>query len=175
MNIPFILLWVLIFVGVIVLTYASLRNIEQVNDSKGVYTLDLNTGSCYPNQNIINLPEASGKCCVINGIPTTQQPFYYKDYNLNFIIDITPTLFTEACLSFCVDVDSITGKCKDKVSTSSGSLEIPQYTACLEALAPPVNCIDPSKALAQKNKVPYYAITEYVSGTDGNCSQTTDC
>ena len=177
MNIPFVLLWIFIMIGLIVLVYLSFRNINQVKDSKGVYVLDLNTSSCYPNGDVKNLPTANAKCCVINGIPTTKQPFLYDSYGytLNFLIDITPTLFTETCLAFCVDINPITGVCNDKVSKTTGSTEITEYTVCLEALAPPVNCIDPSIALAQKNGTPYYAVAKYVSGDDGNCSQTTDC
>ena len=172
MNTPLILLWIFIFAGLVVLTILSLRNINQVSESKNVFTLNTNFSPCYPNNNVNELVSTNNQCCVFEGATTTQQTTFVD--GLNFIIDTVPTVATEVCLSYCKNINQATGACKDSPVYDPNKTDN-EYALCLYTLNPPNQCTFASRPIAQRNGTPYFAVTEFITGDSGNCPQLVSC
>lgn len=173
MNIPLILLWIILIIGLVIFVIVAFRNIQNIQDSKNAYVLNISLNPCYPDGNVNQLPTTPNKCCVINGSATTQEPFVLPGTSLNVLIDQIPINYDYTCLDFCQSFSVSTGQCNDSKTTGT------PYGQCLEAIKPPNGCISASNPVAQKNGVPYYVVGNYVPEptvkSGSNCQIVTDC
>jgi hypothetical protein len=87
MNVAFIILFVVVIIALIFLAYQGLRNVEQVNESKNTYVLNLNEFGCYPDGSVNNLPDVSqNQCCVRGGTTTDLRKYLIPGYNLEVLV-----------------------------------------------------------------------------------------
>jgi hypothetical protein len=168
MNISLLLLIILIFICLAFLCYESFRNTQQVLSEKNTYILNLNKSSCFPNQDIKNLPSINTntmKCCAENGIKSSKMPFSITP-TLKMIIDTENTDYKSACLGYCQTFDS-NNECVDGIDTLYGS--------CISKLKPTTTCYEPALPVAQTNgTILYYAQEPYVVG-GSQCSSLVPC
>lgn len=173
MNIAFILVIAIVIAAVVFMGFQGYKNILQVNDSKNKYVLDLNFISCYPDNDIENLPQLSNQCCVINGGKTTQRPFTIPNVNLPVIVDTVPIPYEQACIGFCKNIDTSSGNCLDSTSGNN----ISTYGICVNTLKPAMGCSLSSLPVARDGQTPYYAVNvqQTATNTINNCSITSTC
>jgi hypothetical protein len=173
MNIPLILLWILLILLVVVFVIVAFRNIQNIQDSKNAYVLNLSFDPCYPNGDVNSLPSVPGKCCVVNGSVTTQQPFTIPSSNLNVLIDMFAINYQDICLDFCQSFSVSTGECNDSTTGTN------PYATCLTDTKPLSDCIAASNPVAQKNGTPYYVVGNYLPEptvkSGANCEIVADC
>jgi len=161
MNIAFIIFWFLIICALIFLIVQATRNINEIDASKDTYVLDTNFLSCYPGNNVENLPSVENRCCVINGNKNNNRPLYIKEYDLNVLVDTAIIPFEDACIGFCTTINP-DGTCTD---TTPGT----DYYTCLEVTVPvkqAVNgiqidvktqgCLTAALPVARLGDTPYY-------------------
>jgi len=172
MNIAFIIFWFLIICALIFLIVQATRNLNEIDASKNTYVLDTNFLSCFPGNNVENLPSVENRCCVINGNKDNRRPFYIKEYDLNVLVDTTIIPFEDACIGFCTTINP-DGTCFCKTINPDGTCadttdEI-EYYRCLEVTVPvkqAVNgiqidtktqgCLTAALPVARLGDTPYY-------------------
>jgi hypothetical protein len=170
MNIAFILIWLIIIVALIFLGLEVRRNVVTIDGTKNTYIFDLNNFSCYPGNNIENLPQVIDKCCVINGQKSNKRPFQDLRYEIDTIVDTNPIPGSEACFGFCKNVDVTTGQCLDLQDTSPENISSP-YRSCITATSITPGCTAMSLPVARDDQVPYFIVGRRAQ----NCSTLVDC
>jgi hypothetical protein len=166
MNVAFIILCIIVVLVLCFFAYQGLRNVEQVNNSKNTYVLDLNEFGCYPEGGIENLPDISGnQCCVKNGEVTNLRLYGIPGYDLIVLAGDYAVPYEEACYGFCINVNPSTGQCDDKSNT--------QYGECIQAIQPVTGtvisgeksygCTQPALPIARIDNAPYYVVLSSIS------------
>ena len=168
MNLAFILVWVIIVIALIFLGLEVRRNVVTIDGTKNVYVEDFNSFSCYPGNNIENLPQVDSKCCVINGQKSNKRPFKDVNNHIDTVVDLSPIPGTEACYGFCKNIEVTTGQCLDPQNTTSTDLP---YNRCINATAVTPDCTDMSLPVARDGQNPYYIVGKKAQ----NCEVIVDC
>lgn len=169
MNAAFLILWIVVFIILVIFIIAAIRNVQQVSDNKNIYVVNFNQDTCYPNGNADNLPVLENSCCVVDGETTSKRRYFLESANLNFLVDTYPVSYASVCYDFCQNIDAKTGRCLDTLA---------DYPVCIQALKPPVGCLDYALPLAQVKGTPYYAQQPYVpaeANNVGNCPTVVNC
>lgn len=169
MNVAFILIWIIVIIALIFLGLEVRRNIVTIDGTKNTYIVDLNDFSCYPGNNIENLPQVFNTCCVINGQKTTKQPFTDINNSIRVLVDISPIPGTEACYGFCKNIDVTSGECLDPKNTTNPDLP---YNRCITATKVTPGCAAMTLPIARSGDIPYYIVEENVNS---NCEVVIKC
>jgi len=164
MNVAFIIICFVVVIALIFFAYQGLRNVEQVNDSKNTYVLDLNEFGCYPNGSITNLPDVGNSCCVKNNIVTNLRKYNIPGYNLKVLVSDYTIPYQDACYGFCINIDTSNGECLDL----NKGLTNGNYAKCIQAIQPVTGkvvsgeksygCTQSALPVARINETPYYVI-----------------
>jgi hypothetical protein len=164
MNVAFIIICFVVVIALAFFAYQGLRNVEQVNNSKNTYVLDLNEFGCYPEGSITNLPDVGNTCCLKNNIVTNLRKYNIPGYNLEVLTSDYVIPYQDACYGFCVNIDTVTGECLDiKQGLNNGD-----YAKCIQAIQPVTGnvvsgeksygCTQSALPVARLNETPYYVI-----------------
>ncbi len=158
MNYPFLILWIILIVLLILFVALNFLSIYKYNEKNKIVRKDIETPCVVSFDLLPNI--ANTKCCFINGQVTADK---YVE-SLDMVVSTNPEFYLDVCEEFCIEgYDKVNNKCVGNKGNNS-------FISCVQKTKP-VNCTSIAMPVAYSGTTYYYA----KSATDAACKDQRSC